>query len=270
MKSRYGPRLLAWCLAALMVSTLPGVALAGDGESDAETEFVVTDVLQTIPVLGAGLNVTITRAEDGEIASVALDPSAGATTVKEGDHKVVFLLADGNTVVKVKSRGDAVGTKVSADATADVTGPGTWAADVFGTGVVTVAYSVAFDGNAPIITVDGVTAPAGVTFEVGDPKIRTDDDGEESSYKVKVRLTSGEETAKLTLSAKTEVDEDDGEVEVRLSAFLSDIDREKHRDHDDDDERDSSDGNGDGDRDREDNDGGDRDSGDRGDSGDDD
>ena len=262
MRPRHRPRLLTWCLAALMVATWPGVALAGDGDSDTGTEFVVTDVLQTIPVLGAGLNVTITRAEDGEIASVALDPSAGATIVKEGDHKVVFLLADESTVVKVKSRGDSVGTKVKADSTAGVTGPGSWSADVFGTGVVTIPYAVTFDGNAPVITVGGVTVPAGVTFEIGDPKIRIDDDGEESSYRVKVRLTSGEETARVTLSAKTEVDEDDGEVEVRLSVFLSDIDREEHRDHDDD-EQNSSDG-------KDDDDDGHRDDGDRDDGGDDD
>jgi hypothetical protein len=253
MRPRYRPGVIAWCLAALMVMTLPGVALAGDDPADDEPEYVVPQVLSTLPVLGAGLNVTVTRGENGEIAAVALDPAVGSTIVKESDHKVVFLLADGNTEVKVRSRGDSVQTKVSADATADVTGPGSWSADVFGTGLVTVSYTVSFDGNAPIITIDGVTVPAGVVSEIGDPKMRVDDDGEESSFRIKVRLTSGEETAKVTLAARTEVDEDDGTVEVRLGISLSDVDRHRHRDHDEDnDGRDKSDhdddDHGDGDR----------------------
>jgi hypothetical protein len=245
MKSRYRSRILIWLLASgLFVAAAPGVALAGDDNSEEDT-FVAGEVLTTVPVLGAGLNITIVRGEGGSIESVALDPAAGATIVKEGEHKVVFLLGDGNTRVKIKSREGSIKTKVTADSTADVTGPGSWSADVFGTGLVTVPYTISFDGNAPIITVGAITAPADVVAEVGEPRIH-EEDGEEFSYRIKVRLTSGEERAKLTLVAKTEIDEDDGQVEVRVMASLSD--RDRHRDHDDskrDDGRDEfSDGDG--------------------------
>jgi hypothetical protein len=215
-----------------MVAAMPGVAFAGDDDSDDSDEFLITDVLTSVTILGVGLDITIARGEGGSIESVALDPSSGATVVKERDHKVVFLLADGNTTVKIKSRDGSIRTKVSADATADVTGPGSWSADVFGTGLVTVQYDISFVDNAPTITVGGVAAPADVIAEIGDPKIDTDD-GEEFSYKIKIRLTSGEERATLTLAARTEVDEDDGEVEVRVTSSLSD--RDWHKDHDGDD-----------------------------------
>jgi hypothetical protein len=217
-----------------MVGAMPGVAFAGDGDSDVESEeFVISEVLTSVQIVGVGLDITITRGEGGTIDSVALDPSAGATVVKERDHKVVFLLADGNTTVKVKSREGSIRTKVSADATADVTGPGSWSADVFGTGLVTVPYTISFVDNAPTITVGGVTAPADVIAEIGEPRVDSDD-GEEFSYKIKVRLTSGDERATLTLAARTEVDDDDGEVEVRVTSSLSD--RDRHKEHDDDDQ----------------------------------
>jgi hypothetical protein len=271
MRPTYRLRILIWVIAALMVAAIPGVAFAGDGDPTSETdEYVITEVLATVPVLGAGLDLTITRGLDGAIESVALDPAAGATVLRESDHKVVFLLADGNTEVKIKSKDGRVQTKVSADSTADVTGPGSWSADVFGNGVVTVPYTVSFNGNAPTITVGQIVVPAGVTAEIGEPRIDSDD-GEEFYYRISVSLTSGEEGAKLTLKAKTEIDEGDGEVEVRVAASLSD--RDHHRDHDDDGEREKWDGKDDdhdsgGDRDRDrsddrgdddDDDGGDRD-----------
>lgn len=229
-------------LALAVFMGLPAVAQAEDAEKESsddtattETtipEHQITEVLSTLPVLGSGLNVTITRDDTGHIASVGLDPADGATTIKETEHKVVFLLGDGDTVVVVKARGGVVQTKVKADATADVTGPGTWSADVFGTGPVTIPYEVSFEGNIPTVTIGDIIAPDGVTAEVGEPKSDIDDDGDEAFYKVKVRLSSGEDTAKVSVAVKTDVD-DDGEVKVRLSVTLST--RDRHKDWDDDD-----------------------------------
>jgi hypothetical protein len=251
-----------------MVVAMPGVAFAGDGDREEDSpdepdEYVISEVLSTVPVLGAGLDITITRGTDGEIEEVALDPAAGATIVEEDDHKVVFLLADGTTEVKVKSKDGRIQTKVSADSTEAVAGDGSWSADVFGNGLVTVPYTVSFEGNAPIITVGEIVLPEGVTAEIGDPRVESDDD-EEFSYKIKVWLTFGEEQAKLTLRANTEVDDDDGEIEARVVASLSDRDRD--RDKDDDDDRDRWDRDDDDDRDRD----GDRDRSDDRDDDDDD
>lgn len=285
MTFRHRRKALMWFLATVLVTAMPGAALAGDKDTDLDEteveepettvpEHEITEVLSSLPVLGSGLNVTITRGEDGEISAVGLDPADGSTIIKENDHKVVFLLSDGNTEIVVKARGDTIKTTVEADATADVTGPGSWSADVFGNGLVTIPYTVSFDGNAPIITVGEVIVPDGVVAEVGEPKARVSDDGDKSSYKVKVRLTSDEEKAKVTLVAKTYVDDDDGEVKVRLSVTVSDRDRHKHWDDDDDhrdrwhrDDDDDRDGHKSSDRDHEGDDHKDGDDGDGGDGG---
>jgi hypothetical protein len=223
-------------LAMAVVAAMPGIAQAEtepkEDESTAtavpETEVPpVTNVTSVLPILGSGLTVSLTRDAAGIITEVALDPS-GATIVKEGDHKVVFLLADGDTQVVVKSfsksKGDdgestagGVKTTVTADATADVTGPGSWSADVFGTGLVTIPYTVAFDGNTPSITIGDIVLPEGVTAEISDPKIKASD--ERSKFKIKVTLISGEDKARVSFVASTHLD-DDGELDVKLAVTL--------------------------------------------------
>jgi hypothetical protein len=268
------------CLAMAVMVALPGIAQAGDevkeptGEDVAVTEATIpehqiTEVLSTLPVLGSGLNVTITRDDEGAISAVGLDPADGATIVKEKDHKVVFLLSDGDTQVVVKARGGFVQTKVKADATADVTGPGSWSADVFGNGAVTIPYTVSFDGNTPTITIGDVVVPAGVTAEVGEPKTWTSDDGDKAFYKAKVKLSldDSDDSAKVSFVAKTRVN-DEGEIKVSLAVTVSTRDRDKHHDDDDDrrgdkwDRDDDDDDDRRGDRDRDDDDHDDEDRGD--------
>lgn len=245
-------------MAMTVMMALPGVAQAGGDKTETDEgdpavtevtipEHEVTEVLSTLPVLGSGLSVTITRDDTGAISSVGLDPADGATIIKENDHKVVFLLSDGNTEVVVKARGHSVQTKVKADATADVTGPGEWSADVFGTGAVTIPYTVSFVGNVPTITIGDVVAPDGVIAEVGEPKTRASEDGDKAWYKVKVRLTTDDDRAKVSFVAKTYVN-DEGELKVGLAVTLSTPDRDRD---DDDDHRHKGDRDDDGDRDRD-------------------
>jgi hypothetical protein len=263
-------------MAMTVMMALPGVAQAGgdktetDADDAAVTEVTtpehqVTEVLSTLPVLGSGLSVTITRDDTGAISSVGLDPADGSTIIKENDHKVVFLLSDGNTEVVVKARGHSVQTKVKADDTADVTGPGEWSADVFGTGAVTIPYTVSFVGNVPTITIGDVVAPDGVIAEVGEPKTRASEDGDKAWYKVKVRLTTDDDRAKVSFVAKTYVN-DEGELRVGLAVTLSTPDRDRDDDRDDDDRRHKGDrdDDGGGDRDRRDNRGDRSDDDDRG------
>ncbi len=239
-------------LVLTLMATLPGIAQAETDTTEETTTTTtpvppVTQVTSVLPVLGSGLTVSLTRDAAGVITEVALDPS-GATIVKEGDHKVVFLLADGDTQVVVKSyskgKGDdatagGVKTTVTADATADVTGPGSWSADVFGTGVVTIPYTVAFDGNVPSITIGDITLPDGVTAEVSEPKIKTSD--EKSKFRIKVTLISGDNKARVSFLASTRLD-DEGVLKVKLAVTL---DSKNHvrcgwgdgdRDHGDDDD----------------------------------
>ena len=236
MGSRYRTKVLLATLAMAVVAAMPGIAQAETEPKEEESTTTsvpetevppVTNVTSVLPVLGSGLTVSLTRDDTGTITEVALDPS-GATIVKEGDHKVVFLLADGDTQVVVKSfsksKGDdgeatagGVKTTVTADATADVTGPGSWSADVFGTGLVTIPYTVAFDGNTPSITIGDIVLPEGVTAEISDPKIKTSD--EKSKFKIKVTLISGEDKARVSFVASTRLD-DDGELDVKLAVTL--------------------------------------------------
>ena len=220
-------------LAVLTAMMLPGVAYAHEGKEEptevaeeAETNEEtpeVASVLSTLPVLGSGLDVTIERDENGVLTSVALDPASGSP-VKENDHKVVFLLGDGNTEVVVKSAKGIVQTKVKADDPADVSGDGAWTGDVFGTGIVTVPYFVSFEGNNPLITVGSITGPPDVVAEAGEGRLKTSDDGDRAHYKVKVELTSGEQTAVLALKAHLKVD-DDGTTRVVVAATLISNDR---------------------------------------------
>jgi hypothetical protein len=236
MGSRYRTKVLLTTLAMAVVTAMPGIAQAETEPKEEEATTTaapetevppVTNVTSVLPVLGSGLTVSLTRDDTGTITEVALDPS-GATIVKEGDHKVVFLLADGDTQVVVKSfskdKGDdgeatagGVKTTVTADATADVTGPGSWSADVFGTGVVTIPYTVAFDGNTPSITIGDIVLPEGVTAEISEPKVKTSD--EKSKFKIKVTLISGEDKARVSFVASTRLD-DDGELDVKLAVTL--------------------------------------------------
>jgi hypothetical protein len=219
-------------LAVVLAIFWPGVAMAqDDGESSQEPPPVLGEVNATLPVLGSGLDVTIARDDKGHIESVSLDPSDGVTQVKDGDHRVVFLLGDGDTKVIVKSGHGGVQTKVKADDPADVSGDGVWTGDVFGTGVVTVPYTIAFDGNTPIITVGAITAPADVTFEIGEPKVRASEDGQRAFSKVKVKLTSGDDDAVLVLAAKLKTN-DEGETRVSVSTTLRDRGRWDWHDHD--------------------------------------
>lgn len=248
--TRPHPRLrLVTAVVFALVLTLPGVALAGEKKTEtpevetpeAETTEVettteeaeelpveVTSVLSTLPVLGSGLDVTITRDDDGAIESVALDPNDGATTTKENDHRVVFLLGDGDTEVIVKSVRGFTQTKVKADSTADVAGSGAWSADVFGTGTVTIPYSVSFDGVTPTIAVNegSIVTPGDVTVEIGEGKTKTSDDEDHAFYSLRVKLSSGDQTAVLKLRAKVRVTEE-GETKVSVSATLSSRDRVK-------------------------------------------
>jgi hypothetical protein len=240
-------------LAGTLLLALPGVAMANDTESgeetaptEAEQPVQVEELSSTLPILGTGLAVSIQLDENGKIASVALDPdnpgAEGATVEKQTDHKVMFLLADGDTEIVVKAKKNYVVTKVKADSTDDIDGPGIWSADVFGNGEITVPYTVTFDGAVPTIEVGEITLPDGVSAEVGELRSKASEDGNKAFAALKVEFTSGDQTAKLILSAKVFVN-DEGETRVSVAATLAARDHVKcwnrhgeWRDHDRDDD----------------------------------
>ena len=217
-RTRWGTTVLV-----VLAMAIPGVAQAQDEDAPAEEPTTEAPeagtVLSTIPVLGAGLNLTIERNEDGTIASVAVDPSDGTTVQMEEDHKIVILLGDDDTEVVVKSMDDVVQTKVTADDPVDVSGDGVWTGDVFGTGDVSIPYSITFDGNLPTITVGEITAPADVSATLTEAEAQASDEGGKASYAIGVLLTSGESEAKVTLRTKTTINEE-GETSVVVIVTL--------------------------------------------------
>lgn len=210
-------------LLVVLAMAIPGVAQAQEEDAPSEEPTAeapeAATVLSTIPVLGAGLNLTIERNEDGTIASVGVDPSDGTTVQMEEDHKIVILLGDDDTEVAVKSMDDVVQTKVTADDPVDVSGDGVWTGDVFGTGDVSIPYSITFDGNVPTITVGEITAPADVSATITEAEAQATDEGDKASYAIGVLLTSGESEAKVTLRTKTTVNEE-GETSVVVIVTL--------------------------------------------------
>lgn len=179
--------------------------------------LAVSNVEAVLPVLGSQLTITIKMGESGVIESVALDRDA--TVVKQGEHRVVYELAGGGTFALVKAGPHRVTAKIRSSSIADVTGPGTWTADVFGNGAVAIGYTVTTDpdGN-PTIAVNGVTPPPGVQYDIGDPKTRSSDRG--AKTKVVVSLISGDETARVVFTVSSR-QKKDGTVKATLAVSLS-------------------------------------------------
>lgn len=213
-------RLVGFVLTAALVFLAPAAALAGDDATD--TAGHTADVLpppsvvsSELPLLGSTISVTVTLDETGTITTVSVDPSLGDPT-EEAGHRVVFVTDGGETSVQVKAYGSWVSTKIRTTDIDKVTGPGVWEADVCGTGLVSVQYTVSVDG-APTITIDKVTTPADVVATVGDPKAWASERWAFASASVK--LTGTECSRRLWISVSSY--EKDGETKVSLSVSLS-------------------------------------------------
>lgn len=211
-------------VAALLVIGVPAVSAdeadTGDSHREAGTDRLpplgVEATETTLPVLGSQLAVTVTMNESGAIDSVALDRDA--TVVREGDHRVVYELADGAYVL-VKAGPHRVTAKVRGDSVDDVTGPGSWSADVFGNGDVVISYRVGTDdaGN-PTVSVERVTPPSGVEFEIGEAKSRSSE--RRARAKQVVMLSLGEDNARVVFAVSLK-QRGDGTSKVSLAVSLS-------------------------------------------------
>ena len=175
-----------------------------------------TEVVSTMPLFGAGVTLTVSLDGAGALSSVAIDPTDGLTETDSGDHHVLFVSADGETKVVVKSMGNFVQTKVKSTALTDVLGPGTWSADVFGTGLVTVDYEITADGNDPVVTVGSVTVPDGVEAKVGDP-VNWSKDPFAGSRAVVTFVDQNGRKAMLSISAARFTRDGEDRVSVKVS-----------------------------------------------------
>jgi len=213
-------RLIGVTAAVLGTVLLSGVGL----EKAAAADPVPTTV--TLPLFGAPLEFTITSAPGGAIGDVTVDPADGVTATKLRPHKVTFEVAstaDPSVTAKVSIRSKHGGQSVSSRAGSllDVSGPGIWSGDVFGTGTATtVNFIIGGTDAAPDIT--GVTS-SDATADVGDTQHSTgdDDEGTEASASAKVTFTSADGDMSRTLSIRVKVETDeDGTTSAKVSVSL--------------------------------------------------
>ena len=99
----------------------------------------------------------------GQLASVSVNPADGFTAVVDRPNKVAFVNADGTAKVRVEAGQRGQSVSVKGTTLADISGPGGWSGDPFGTGATTtVSFTVgaAADGGPDITGVSSSDATA--------------------------------------------------------------------------------------------------------------
>lgn len=217
--------------AALLGTMLMGGVVAT--QTAAAADPVPTTV--TLPLFGAPLTIGITTGPGGALAAVTVDPATGVTATSASPHKVVFQSANptdptadpARVVIKSKRGGQSVSAR--AGTLAQVSGPGSWSGDVFGTGAASsVKFAIAGTDLSPDITGTAATPAAGVTAVVGTVEHSTgegdDSEGNEASARVSVTFTNATGDQSRTLSIKVKVGTDeDGNTSAKVSISLGRI-----------------------------------------------
>jgi hypothetical protein len=189
---------IAVSLVALLA--LPMAVLATTSDAIAQTGGMTA----TLPLLGSSLTVQVTLDGTGNVSQVNLDPVGTYSASRLSAHAVTFDSAGGTTQVKIKARGDKLSIKASAGSLDALLGPGTWSADVFGTGAKsTVDYTVgkASDGS-PTVALGPVNAASGITATAGTPKTGSGDHGKSASVKVVFSRDGYTKTLSIKVSVK--------------------------------------------------------------------
>jgi hypothetical protein len=179
-----------------------------------------------LPLFGAPLTLGITTGPGGALTEVTVAPATNVVAHKLSPRKVVFKAANAagdSAKIEVKSKKGGQSVSVRAGSLANVSGPGSWSGDLFGTGVATtVEFTIgATADGGPDIT--GVTT-SDVTAVTSPVKYSSDDDDDEieQSARVSIKFTDPASDQSRTLTIKVKVEEeDDGEIEAKLSISLS-------------------------------------------------
>jgi hypothetical protein len=171
----------------------------------------------TLPLLGASLTVDITTGPGGALTSVAVNPATGLTATTVKPNKVVFVNDAGTAKVVVAGHDGAQRISARAGSLADISGPGSWAGDVFGDGnSTTVNFTVGDKGDGtPDIT--GVTS-SDSTAVINPTQYRQEDNS--SAAFVRIQFTKPGLTRWLIIGAALHT-EDDGTVKARVGITLS-------------------------------------------------
>jgi hypothetical protein len=214
------PLMATTAVALVALLALPLAVLATTTDAIAQTGGMTA----TLPILGSSLIVEVKLDANGNLTTVNLDPIGAYSASKVSSHAVTFASADGTTQVKIKAHGDKLSIKATAGSLDALVGPGTWSADVFGTGTKSnVAYTVgkAADGS-PTLALGAIDPVSGITVDPGTPVTKTGEHG--ASASVKVAFNRDGYTKKLTIKVSVKAE---GDHPASLSLTLSGKDRQK-------------------------------------------
>ena len=207
-------RAIALAVASLMI--LPAAAAA----FDFSTAPASGPITATLPLLGSSLKVDVAVDASGALSSVALDPVGDFTATGLHPHAVKFENADGSVKVTIRSWGGSTQIKARAGTLASLVGSGTWKADVFGTGdPTTVAYTIGDDGSGnATLSIDSVSAGAGITATAGTPKMKTWTDGSSASGRVDFAWNGFKKHLTIGVLVSTKADKVKASLALTLSA----------------------------------------------------
>jgi hypothetical protein len=189
-----------------------------------------TTTTVTLPLFGAPLTMDVTTGPGGNISNVSVDPADNtvATTLKP--HKVVFQSANPSDPsadparVTIKSRFGGQSISARAGSLGDVSGPGSWAGDLFATGTnTTVNFTVGAgsDGNPDITGVTSSDSSAVIGevkhFAGGDDHHEGDEGHAAAWVSIKFTSSGGDQSRMLTIAVKVHTGEDHSGAKVSIT-----------------------------------------------------
>lgn len=200
-------------------------ATAGASARTPQLPQAVNNSTFTLNLLGAPLIIDVTTDPGGNLVDVALNPPTPpaditATTVKP--NKIVFVNTAGSMKLRVSAKHGGQSVTARAATLLDVSGTGSWAGDVFGTGeATTVNYTVgALTDGSPNVTIDSVTSP--LTSVIGATEYHpADGDGHGAKASASVEFTGLGQSRSLTVDVR--LHDKDGATTAELRVSLSRI-----------------------------------------------
>jgi hypothetical protein len=173
----------------------------------------------TLPLFGVPLTVDVTTGAGGSLSNVAVNP-AGTLTAGVKPNSVVFKTADGTGTIVVSGKDGRQSITVRAGGLADVSGPGRWSGDIFGTQMTTTVdfrVGAAADGSPDITGVvsSDVTAVIGATEH-------SSDEGEQTA-RVSVRFAANGQSRTLVIRVTVSTDPTDGTKRATLRMTLGKV-----------------------------------------------
>lgn len=206
-------RLAATLITSLLLGLVafPAAAFAQTNGPIAQTGGMTA----VLPLFGSpGLTVAVTLDAVGNISNVALTPTGVVTQTSADPTIVKFANTDGTTKVVVRAKGDKMSISAKSGSLTDFIGTGTWSANVFGTGVESVDYTIGVDGaGKPTLAIGTPSVVAGVTAVVIAPTTDSEDGDASASGGVTFSADGFVKRLKITI----EVDEVGGPAHLKIT-----------------------------------------------------